>query len=95
MASDTSERRRGEPITHWKSCLAVESVPGKVSGSWVFKGTRLPVYALFETLESGATIEQFMEWFKPVDEWKARAVLQHAADSVRASVPVSSLEDSL
>ena len=82
-------------MTDWSRCPAVESVPGKVSGNWVFKGTRLPVYALFENLESGATIEQFMEWFKPVDEWKVRAVLQHAADSLRASVPVSSLEDTL
>ena len=82
-------------MTDWETCPAVESVPGKVSGNWVFKGTRLPVYALFENLESGATIEQFMEWFKPVDEWKVRAVLQHAADSLRASVPVSSLEDTL
>ena len=82
-------------MTDWETCPAVESVPGKVSGNWVFKGTRLPVYALFENLESGATIEQFMEWFKPVDEWKIRAVLQHAADSLRASVPVSSLEDTL
>ena len=82
-------------MTDWSTCPAVESVPGKVSGNWVFKGTRLPVYALFENLESGATIEQFMEWFKPVDEWKVRAVLQHAADSLRASVPVSSLEDTL
>ncbi len=82
-------------MTDWDTCPAVESVPGKVSGNWVFKGTRLPVYALFENLESGATIEQFMEWFKPVDEWKVRAVLQHAADSLRASVPVSSLEDTL
>ncbi len=82
-------------MTDWSMCPAVESVPGKVSGNWVFKGTRLPVYALFENLESGATIEQFMEWFKPVDEWKVRAVLQHAADSLRASVPVSSLEDTL
>ena len=82
-------------MTDWSMCPAVESVPGKVSGNWVFKGTRLPVYALFENLESGATIEQFMEWFKPVDEWKVRAVPQHAADSLRASVPVSSLEDTL
>ncbi len=82
-------------MTDWNTCPAVESVPGKVSGNWVFKDTRLPVYALFENLESGATIEQFMEWFKPVDEWKVRAVLQHAADSLRASVPVSSLEDTL
>ena len=57
--------------------------------------TRLPVSALFENLESGATREQFMEWFKPVDEWKVRAVLQHVADSLKLPVPVSSLENTL
>lgn len=71
-------------MTDWSTCPAVESVPGKVSGNWVFTGTRLPVYALFENLESGATVEEFMEWFQPVDEWKVRAVLQHVADSLRA-----------
>lgn len=75
-------------MTDWSKCPAVESVPGKVSGNWVFKDTRLPVYALFENLESGATVEEFMEWFEPVDEWKVRAVLQHVVDSLKASVPV-------
>ena len=82
-------------MTDWSTCPAVESVPGKVSGNWVFTGTRLPVYALFENLESGATVEEFMEWFQPVDEWKVRAVLQHVVDSLRTPVPVSSLEDTL
>lgn len=82
-------------MTDWSTCPAVESVPGKVSGNWVFTGTRLPVYALFENLESGATVEEFMEWFQPVDEWKVRAVLQHVADSLRMPAPVSSLEDTL
>ena len=82
-------------MTDWSKCPAVESVPGKVSGAWVFTGSRLPVYALFENLESGATVEEFMEWFQPVDEWKVRAVLQHVADSLKAPVPVSSLEDTL
>ena len=71
----------------WSTCPAVESVPGKVSGNWVFTGTRLPVYALFENLESGATVEEFMDWFHPVDEWKVRVVFQHVADSLRASAP--------
>ena len=75
-------------MTDWSKCPAVESVPGRVSGNWVFKDTRLPVYALFENLESGATVEEFMEWFEPVDEWKVRAVLQHVVDSLKASVPV-------
>ena len=81
-------------MTDWSKCHAVESVPGRVSGAWVFTGTRLPVSALFENLEAGATIEEFMEWFAPVDEWKVRAVLQYVADSLKA-VPVSSLEDTV
>ena len=77
----------------WEKCPAVESIPGRLSGAWVFTGTRLPIYALFENLESGATIEQFVECFKPVDEWKVKAVLQHTANSLKAPVPVSNLED--
>ena len=47
----------------WSQCAAVESIPGKVSGAWVFKGTRMPVSTVFENLEAGATIEDIMEWF--------------------------------
>ena len=77
----------------WSTCPGVESIPGKHSGDWLFTETRLPVYSLFENLESGATIEEFMEWFHPVDEWKVKAVLQHVADSLRTSAPVSSVEN--
>ena len=61
-------------MTDWSKCPAVERIPGKVSGAWLFTDTRLPVSALFENLEAGATVEEFMEWFAPVDEWKVRAV---------------------
>jgi uncharacterized protein (DUF433 family) len=47
----------------WSQCSAVESVPGKRSGAWVFKGTRMPVSTVFENLSSGASIEEVMEWF--------------------------------
>jgi putative addiction module component (TIGR02574 family) len=47
----------------WSQCPAVESIPGKVSGAWVFKNTRMPVSTVFENLEAGATIEEIMEWF--------------------------------
>lgn len=82
-------------MTDWSECPAVESVPGRLSGAWVFTDTRLPVSALFENLESGATVEEFMEWYPPVDEWKVKAVLQHVASSLKAPVPVGSLEDPL
>ena len=45
----------------WSACPAVESVPGKVSGAWVFRGTRLPVATIFENLEDGLTVEEIME----------------------------------
>ena len=73
-------------MTDWSKCLAVESVPSKVSGAWVFKGTRLPVYALFENLEAGATIYDFIEWFGGVDESEVKAVLEHVAQDLRAKV---------
>ena len=79
----------------WSTCPAVESVPGRLSGAWVFTDTRLPVSALFENLESGATVEEFMEWFHPVDEWKIRAVIQHVAYSLKSPAPVSSHEDTV
>lgn len=79
----------------WSKCPGVESVPGRVSGAWVFTDSRLPVSALFENLEAGATVEEFMEWFQMEDEWKVRAVLLHVADSLKESVPVSSLEDTV
>ena len=79
----------------WEKCPAVESVPGRVSGAWVFTDTRLPVSALFENLENGATIEDFVEWFHPVDEWKVRAVLQHVASSLKLPVPLGDIEDTV
>ena len=54
-------------MTNWETCPAVESVPGRLSGAWVFTGTRVPVSALLENLESGATIEQFLDWFQGVE----------------------------
>ena len=69
----------------WKQCPAVEQVPGKVSGAWVFKGTRVPVRALFENLEGGATVEQFLEWFPGVSREQALAVLKYAESSLAGS----------
>ncbi|HSU66350.1 MAG TPA: DUF433 domain-containing protein [Tepidisphaeraceae bacterium] len=66
----------------WSQCPAVERRADKVSGAWVFKGTRVPVRALFENLESGATIDQFLEWFPGVTRQQAEAVLVHAERSL-------------
>lgn len=69
----------------WSACPAVESVPGKVSGAWVFRGTRLPVAAIFENLEDGLTVEEIMEQFDVTRE-QINAVLDFAARSLEAPV---------
>ena len=60
----------------WSQCPAVERQPGKVSGAWVFKGTRVPVRALFENLQGGARVEDFLEWFPGVTREQVEAVLE-------------------
>jgi uncharacterized protein (DUF433 family) len=67
----------------WSHCTAVESIPGKVSGAWVFKGTRTPVAIVFENLEDGMTIDEVMEQF-PVSREQVQAVLEFAARSLDA-----------
>ena len=69
----------------WSQCAAVESIPGKVSGAWVFKGARTPVAVVFENLEDGMTIDEVMAQF-PVTQLQARAVLAFAARSLDAPV---------
>jgi uncharacterized protein (DUF433 family) len=66
----------------WSSCPSVERDPRRVGGAWVFRGTRVPVAALFENLEDGAQLADFVEWFPGVTLQQARAVLEHAARSL-------------
>ena len=70
----------------WSQCPIVESIPGKVSGAWVFKNTRTPVAIVFENLEDGMTIDEVMEQF-PVTRAQVTAVLEFAARSLDAPVP--------
>ncbi len=70
----------------WSQCTAVESIPGKVSGAWLFKGTRMPVAIVFQNLEAGASIEEIMEWFDLTRE-QITSVLDFAARSLEAPVP--------
>lgn len=70
------------PMLDWSQCSAVERSPNRVSGAWVFRGTRVPVAALFENLESGARVEEFLEWFPGVSREQAEAVLEHAVHSL-------------
>ena len=64
----------------WSQCPAVESIPGKVSGAWVFKDTRMPVATVFENLGAGLTVEEVMEEFSVTRE-QINAVLHFAAKS--------------
>ena len=66
----------------WSQSSAVERIPGKVSGTWLFKGTRVPVRALFENIEGGATVSDFLEWFPGVTRDQVDTVLDHAQHSL-------------
>ena len=66
----------------WSQCPVVESVPGKVSGAWVLRGTRMPVSAIFENLEAGANIDDIIEWFDGLDRAQVKAVIEFAARSL-------------
>ncbi|MDQ2946652.1 MAG: DUF433 domain-containing protein [Acidobacteriota bacterium] len=68
----------------WSQCPAVESVPGKVSGAWVFRGTRMPVAAVFENLEDGITIDELIELYDGLTRDQVKAVLDFAAHSLDA-----------
>jgi uncharacterized protein (DUF433 family) len=88
FASALTGQQRGGMLSgmlDWNQCPVVEQVPGKVSGAWVFKGTRVPVRALFENLEGGATVEQFLEWFPGVSREQALAVLKCTESSLAES----------
>lgn len=66
----------------WSECPAVESIPGKVSGAWVFKGTRLPVATVIENLED-LSIDEVIEQFDVTRE-QITAVLDFVAQSLGA-----------
>lgn len=68
-------------VLDWSQCSAVESVPGKVGGAWVFKGSRTPVSVVFENLEDGLTIDEVIEQF-PISREEIKAVLDFAAKSL-------------
>lgn len=69
-------------MLNWSNCSAVERHPDRLSGAWVFRDTRVPVTALFENLESGATIEEFLEWFPGVSREQVIDVLEHTQRSL-------------
>jgi uncharacterized protein (DUF433 family) len=69
----------------WSSCLAVERDPERVSGAWLFRGTRVPVTALFQNLEDGVQLAEFVQLFPGVTLEQARAVLEHASQSLEVA----------
>ena len=71
----------------WSQCPAVESVPGRLSGAWVFRDTRMPVSAVFENLEAGATIDEIIEQFD-ISREQINAVLEFAARSLDPRLPL-------
>ena len=71
----------------WSKCPSIESDPEKMSGAWVFTGTRVPLSALFGNLEEGATVAEFLDWFEGVEEWQVRAVIDYLIADLEAHLP--------
>lgn len=74
-------------LLDWSQCAALESVPGKVSGAWIFRGTRVPASAVFENLEDGLTVDEIVQMFDGLTREQVRALLDFAAHSLEASAP--------
>ena len=70
-----------QPMIDWSTCQAVEQDAERYSGAWLFRGTRVPVAALFENLEDNASVQQFIEWFPGVSIEQVRVVLEHVTKS--------------
>jgi len=69
------------PALDWSQCPDVESVPGKVSGAWVLRGTRMPVSIIFENIEAGASVKEITEWFDVTPE-QVKSVIHFAVKSL-------------
>jgi len=72
-------------MMNWSACAAVERDPERVSGAWVFRGTRVPVAALFENLEDGIAVGEFVQLFPGVTLDQVRSALEHVAQSALAA----------
>lgn len=69
----------------WSRCDAVERVPGRVSGAWVLRGTRMPVATIFENLEAGANVDDILAWYDGLDREQVKAVIDFAVRSLDPS----------
>ena len=74
---------------NWASCIAVDRNPQKLGGTWCFAGTRLPVLSLFEQLDQGSTIDEFLEWFPEVSAEQVHQVLSFAKRSLEQPTAVA------
>ena len=71
-------------MTEWSQCPAIDRLPNVCGGAWTFRGTRVPVAALFQNLEDGATVSEFVQWFPGVERAQVDAVLEFTASSLVA-----------
>ncbi|MEO7192000.1 MAG: DUF433 domain-containing protein [Vicinamibacterales bacterium] len=69
-------------VLDWSQCAAVEKVPGKVSGAWVLRGTRMPVATIFKNLEAGASLDDVLGRYEGLDRKQVQAVIEFAARSL-------------
>ena len=69
-------------MLNWADCSTLERSNEELSGAWLFRGTRVPVIALFENMRGGATIDEFLEWFLGVTRDQVEAVMEHAQRSL-------------
>jgi uncharacterized protein (DUF433 family) len=69
----------------WSACPVVERVPGKMSGAWVLRGTRMPVSTSFENLEAGANVDDIVAWYDRLDREHVKAVIEFAVRSLDPS----------
>lgn len=75
-------------IIDWSQCPAVENVPGKMSGAWVLRDTRMPVAIIFENIGAGANIDDIMEWFDGLDRDQIKAVIEFVVRSLDIPEPL-------
>ena len=85
------EQLRAQPVTEpipetllgWQDCPAVERIAGRMSGAWVFKNTRIPLYTIFENLQEGASVADIASWFQGLTEDQINQVLEHQVRMLR------------
>ncbi len=73
----------------WNDCPAVDRNTRKLGGAWCFAGTRVPVLSLFEHLDKGSTIDEFLEWFPEVSAEDVHQVLAFAKASLEQPAAVA------